>query len=140
MMRSSSWGKFGTASTGLNIVSHYIAALPVKQIEDQKIVEITAFSWYTKAMNMNTKRVWYSTHQAIDSPDMVHQTLMFGTLKEIQSLKNTVGETAITELFLRHPKKVYTAPALNFIKNFVLHINTAIDEQQYLKHTPRAIR
>lgn len=89
---------------------------------------------------MNTNRVWYAPKADIKSPDTVHQILMFGKLSEIQSLKKTLGESTIKELFLRYPKKVYTAAALNFIKNFVLKIQTSIDEQQYLKYTPRAIR
>lgn len=88
---------------------------------------------------MNTRRVWYSSDIDIKSPDAIHQVLMFGTLEEIQSLKKEVGETQIKELFLQHPKKVYTVPALNFIKNFILGITNPIDEKQYLKDTPRHI-
>ena len=65
---------------------------------------------------------------------------MYGTLKEIAVLKKTLGENEIKNLFLSHPKKVYTAPALNFIKNIVLNINTSVDEQKYLKTTPRHTR
>lgn len=86
------------------------------------------------------KQVWYSNRSDIRSPDTIHQTLMFGDLEEIQTLKKTAGEQTIKELFLRFPKKIYTAQALNFIKNFVLHIHTSIDEQRYLKSTPRRIR
>lgn len=89
---------------------------------------------------MNTNRVWYAPETDIKSPDTIHQILMFGKLSEIQSLKKTLGESTIKKLFLRYPKKVYTAVALNFIKNFILDITTPIDEQQYLKYTPRAIR
>ncbi|MDP3987552.1 MAG: hypothetical protein Q8P80_00205 [Candidatus Levybacteria bacterium] len=89
---------------------------------------------------MNTKRIWYSNEVNIKSPDAVHQTLMFGTLKEIKSLKKSLGENAVKSLFIRFPKKIYTASALNFIKNFVLNIRTSIDEQKYLKYTPRNIR
>jgi len=88
---------------------------------------------------MNTNRVWYSEDVDIKSPDTIHQILMFGTLEEIKVLKDKLGEKEMKELFLRFPKKVYTAPALNFIKNFILHINTSIDEQKYLKSTPRHI-
>lgn len=88
---------------------------------------------------MNMKRVWYLDNVDIKSPDTIHQILMFGTLGDIKELKKKLGEKAIRELFLRFPKKVYTAPAFNFIKNFILHINTLIDEQKYLKNTPRHI-
>lgn len=89
---------------------------------------------------MNTHSVWYAPKGDIKSPDTIHQILMFGKLSEIQSLKKTLGESTIKDLFLRYPKKVYTNAALNFIKNFVLGITTSIDEQQYLKYTPRATR
>lgn len=89
---------------------------------------------------MNTNRVWYSENVDIKSPDAIHQILMFGTLEEIKALKEKLGEKFIRELFLQFPKKVYTAPALNFIKNFILHINISIDEQKYLKSASRNIR
>lgn len=89
---------------------------------------------------MNTGRVWYADGENIKSPDTIHQILMFGKLEEIQSLKKTAGETAVKELFLNFPKKIYTAPALNFIKNFILKISSSIDEQKYLKYTPRNTR
>lgn len=86
------------------------------------------------------KRVWYSDKKDTNSPDTIHQILMFGTLSDIKSLKNTLGENTIKELFLRFPKKIYTAPALNFIKKIILSIQTSIDDQKYLKFTPRNIR
>ena len=64
---------------------------------------------------------------------------MFGTLAEIKSIKGTVGENVIRRLFLNYPKKIYTSSALNFIKNFILHIKTPIDEQRYLKYASRHI-
>lgn len=89
---------------------------------------------------MNMKRVWYSDNVDIKSPDTIHQILMFGTLEDIKELKKKLGEKSIRELFLEFPKKIYTAPAFNFIKNFILHINISVDEQKYLKFTPRNIR
>lgn len=89
---------------------------------------------------MNTKRVWYSTKSDIKSPDTIHQILMFGKLSEIQSIKKKIGEAKLKEIFLSFPKKVYTNAALNFIKKFILGIQTSIDEQKYLKTTPRIIR
>lgn len=89
---------------------------------------------------MNTDRVWYAPKSDIKSPDTIHQILMFGKLSDIQSLKRTIGENIVKEAFLHFPKKIYTAPTLNFIKNFILKISTPIDEQQYLKFTPRITR
>ena len=89
---------------------------------------------------MDTKRIWYSPKSSLTSADTVHQTLMFGTLHEIRSIKNSMGENVVKKLFLAHPKKIYTLPALNFIKNFILHITDPVDEQKYLKYAPRHIR
>ena len=69
----------------------------------------------------------------------MHQVLAYGTFNEIKSLKNTLGEKIMKEIFVTHPKKLYTASALNFIKKFVLHLSS-IDEQKYLKSTPRYTR
>lgn len=66
--------------------------------------------------------------------------LAFGTLDDIRLLKNKVGEVEMKELFLQFPKKIYTMPALNFIKNFILHISISFDERKYLKNTPRNTR
>jgi len=85
-------------------------------------------------------RSWYTNTTNERSPDTIHQILAFGTLDDIRTLKKAIGEGRLKELFLRYPKKIYTMPVLNFIKNFILHINTSIDEQDYLKYTPRRTR
>ncbi len=79
---------------------------------------------------------WYNT-DTTNSPDAIHQTLAYGTLDEIRSLKKTLGEDMLQKLFVTYPKKIYTAPAFNFIKKFILHISSPIDDQKYLKSTPR---
>lgn len=83
---------------------------------------------------------WYTDKSNIQSPDTIHQVLVFGTLDEVKALRETVGEKKLKDLFLHYPKKLYTASGLNFIKKFILHINSSIDEQKYLKYTPRHIR
>lgn len=89
---------------------------------------------------MHVKQMWYSPKTDTKSSDTIHQILMFGELKDIESLKQNVGQTTLRKLFLKHPKKIYTNAALNFIKNFILDINIPIDEQKYLKYTPRSVR
>lgn len=86
------------------------------------------------------KRLWYSDKKDLNSPDTIHQILMFGTLSDIKSLINKLGENTTKELFLKFPKKIYTTSAFNFIKKFVLGITISIDDQKYLKFTPRNIR
>ena|SRR5258708_37722505 len=85
------------------------------------------------------KSVWYTDNPQLDSADTIHQVLMFGSLQEINSLKDKLGKTRIRKLFIDHPKKIYTAPALNLIKNFILKINSPIDDNRYLKYTPRRL-
>lgn len=89
---------------------------------------------------MNKNRVWYASGDDVKSPDTIHQILMFGTLSDIHSLKEKLGDSAVKKIFLRYPKKIYTAPAFNFIKNFILNLQSPIDEKQYLKSTPRVTR
>ena len=88
---------------------------------------------------MQAKQMWYSNNTDKTTPDFIHQTLMYGTLKEINELRELLGEIKMEEIFLYHPKKVYTKAALNFIAHFVLRIHSPIDEQLYLKNTSRYI-
>lgn len=83
---------------------------------------------------------WYSNTQSRKSPDAIHQILVYGALSDVRSLKKTIGEGELKSLFLKYPKKIYTAALLNFVKNIVLGINTSIDEKKYLKNTPRITR
>ena len=82
---------------------------------------------------------WYTNKANNNSPDTIHQVLAYGTLNEIRSLKKTLGEEFLKKLFVTYPKKIYTASAFNFIKKFILHLSS-IDEQKYLKSTPRHTR
>lgn len=84
-------------------------------------------------------RTWYSGSLDKHSPDAVHQVLAFGSLEDIRLLKKTEGEANLRKLFVGYPKKVYTMPGLNFIKRFILQIDGPIDEQKYIKYTPRHI-
>lgn len=83
--------------------------------------------------------LWYTNSKSKKSPDAIHQILAFGSLYDIQILKKTIGVKRLKDLFFNYPKKVYTAPLFNFIKNIVLNIHTSVDEQKYLKNTPRRI-
>ena len=77
------------------------------------------YSWYTNNINEN-------------SPDAIHQTIAFGSLDDIKILKNKMGEKTMQELFLTHPKKVYTSASLNFIKNFIYFVILYIKKTNYL--------
>lgn len=84
--------------------------------------------------------MWYLSKVKENSPDSIHQILAFGTLNDIRALKSKVGEGKMKELFLLYPKKIYNRPALNFIKNFILHISGSVDDGKYLKNTLRNTR
>ncbi|MHB8362693.1 MAG: hypothetical protein ACYDBX_03685 [Patescibacteria group bacterium] len=84
--------------------------------------------------------VWYSNNKDEKSPDSLHQTFVYGSLDSIMHLKRELGEEESRKLFLTYPKKMYTKASLNFIKHFVLNIEFSINENKYLKDTPRDIR
>jgi len=86
---------------------------------------------------MPTSYSWYTSKTTEESPDNIHQILAYGSLSEIKSLKKALGEEVVKKKFMSYPKKIYTASSLNFITKFILHISTSIDEQKYLKSTPR---
>ncbi len=83
--------------------------------------------------------LWYTNSKDKKSPDAIHQTLAFGSLRDIKLLKKTIGVKKIKSIFSRYPKKIYTASLLNFVRNIILRIHTSVDEQKYLKNTPRRI-
>ena len=83
---------------------------------------------------------WYTNKTDKISPESIHQILALGSIDDIKSLKQTVGAKALSELFLKSPQKVYTASTLNFITKFILQLHSPIDEQRYLKNTPRHTR
>lgn len=91
-------------------------------------------------MNTCMNYLWYTNVNDKKSPEVVHQILAFGTLEEIKNLIKVIGIKKTRDLFLKYPKKIYTSPILNLIKNFILHIPTSVDEKKYLKYTPRHIR
>ena len=82
---------------------------------------------------------WYTNSKSKKSSDAIHQILAFGNLSDIKLLKKSIGIEKLKSLFLNYPKKVYTASLFNFVKNIILSIHNSIDEQKYLKNTPRRI-
>ena len=82
--------------------------------------------------------VWYQKADVF-SPDTVHQVLVFGSFEDLKKLKADIGQEKIRQIFIERPKKFYTGPEFNFIKNYVLKIKETLDESKYLKDTPRNI-
>lgn len=83
---------------------------------------------------------WYKQKPDPCSADFLHQTLVYGKLEEAHSLVHSLGKKRAQTLFIKHPKKLYTRPALNFIKNFLLELEQPLNEVSYLKTTPRVVR
>ncbi len=83
--------------------------------------------------------IWYQRVN-LDSPEAVHQVLVYGSFAELKELQKTIGEEKIRRIFLGRPKKFYTKSEFNFIKNYVLKIEEPLDESKYLKDTPRIIK
>lgn len=82
---------------------------------------------------------WYTDKPIKKSSDNIHQILAFGSIKDIKNIKRTLGKNTLVNLFLQKPKNVYSPSSFNFITKFILHIKN-IDEQKYLKSTPRHTR
>lgn len=53
---------------------------------------------------------------------IVNQILSFGTLEELRWLFSVYPKEVVKEVFVKEPSKVYTKPAFNYIKNFVLDL------------------
>lgn len=65
---------------------------------------------------------------------IVHQVLMYGDLGDIRWLFDTYSREKVREIFVKQPKKVYTAPAFNFVKNFVLGLGSVeLNKEKYVK-------
>ncbi|MBI5361309.1 MAG: hypothetical protein HZA48_12095 [Planctomycetes bacterium] len=65
---------------------------------------------------------------------IIHQILMYGSLKQIKWLLDTYGRRTVRETFLRHPQNIYTPQAFFFTKNIVLNLKkTKINEKNYVK-------
>ncbi|MCX6812594.1 MAG: hypothetical protein NTW79_03155 [Candidatus Berkelbacteria bacterium] len=88
---------------------------------------------------MENKYIWFKKNDDLNSADVVHQILVFGTLEDIAEMKSKIGAVKIRRIFLDQPKKIYTRPELNFVKNYLLKIDKKISIDKYLQYTPRDI-
>lgn len=83
--------------------------------------------------------IWYQKAN-LSSPETVHQVLVFGSFEQLKDLEESISLKKICQIFIGRPKKLYTKPEFNFIKNYILKIEEPLDESKYLKDTPRNIR
>lgn len=69
---------------------------------------------------------------------IIHQVLMYGTLKQIRWLFKVYGKEMIEKIFLEEPKKIYRPATFYFIKNFILDFKKVkLKEEKYVQ-TPLA--
>ncbi len=69
-----------------------------------------------------------------DKNYIIHQVLMYGSLKQIKWLMTAYGRKAVRKTFLCHPQNIYTPQAFFFTKNIVLNLkNAKISEKKYVK-------
>lgn len=69
-----------------------------------------------------------------DQNYIVHQVLMYGDLEDIKWLLDVYSREKVRKVFVKYPKNVYTAPAFNFVKNFVLGLGgEKLEESKYVK-------
>lgn len=82
--------------------------------------------------------IWYQKADP-GSPETIHQVLVYGSFEQLKGLESSIGLDKIKRVFTARPKKFYTKPEFNFIKNYILKIKEPLDESKYLKDTPRNI-
>jgi len=68
-----------------------------------------------------------------DKEYIVNQVLMYGNLEEIKDLKANYSEDEVRRIFIENPTQIYSKPAFNLIKNFILKISTNLDSGRYIK-------
>ena len=64
---------------------------------------------------------------------IIHQVLFFGDIKEIKWLFKNYTLDEIKMVFINIPKRIYTRPVFLFVKEYILKINTGLDEKNYVK-------
>jgi len=89
---------------------------------------------------MSFNYTWYTNKNTVGTPDAIHQILAYGRLEDIRDLEKNLGLEKIRNIFIMRPKKIYTQSGLNFISEFILHISSPLNKNEYLKTTPRFTR
>ena len=75
-----------------------------------------------------------------DAPYVIHQILSHGGLEEFRWLRSTYSQDMIRHTFITYPYKDYRRSRFYFIKNFFIELPDQLNEQLYVRNTPRAIR
>lgn len=80
--------------------------------------------WSTNVANLDFEK---------DKDYIIHQVLMYGTLRQIQWLFRIYGKSKIKQVFLKRAQNIYSPPAFYFIKNIIFGIKTSLDKKRYVK-------
>ncbi len=69
-----------------------------------------------------------------DKVYIIHQILSYGDLNQIKHLFSIYQRKDIKEVFLHHPQKTYSPAVFNFIKKFILNLDSKdFTESDYVK-------
>jgi len=60
---------------------------------------------------------------------VIHQVLAWGEPEDISFLFKIYGKQEVRQVFLKHPKRVYTRKALRFVK---LTLDVEVSEERYV--------
>lgn len=81
--------------------------------------------WSKEVSNLNLTQ---------DRNYIIHQVLMYGSLENISWLFRSYLKKVIKEEFTKNPAKIYTKPAFNFVKKFILGLEKEkLKEENYVK-------
>lgn len=76
-----------------------------------------------------------------DKDYIINQVLLYGDLGELHWLFTTYGRKGVTDVFLKHPMKMYFKQPFHFIKNYLLPLaQTPLDEEDYVTSISGPVR
>lgn len=65
---------------------------------------------------------------------LIHQILRYGSLEDIRWLLRRYPRETVKRVFLGSPLPIYSRPALNFVKNYLLDLKkVTLDPKVYVK-------
>ncbi|MEK7664669.1 MAG: hypothetical protein AAB361_00845 [Patescibacteria group bacterium] len=81
--------------------------------------------WSKDIRNIDTRR---------DKVYIIHQVLSYGNIKQIKSLFKIYKSREIIDVFVNHPRKIYSPAVFNFVKNFILNLKKEnLTAEKYVK-------
>lgn len=69
-----------------------------------------------------------------DKNYIIHQVLAYGNLEQVKWLFTVFPKKEIVQIFVKSPRKNYSPPAFNFVKNYLLGLkDKKINPEAYVK-------